>query len=186
MPEQADRETPPAPTPPPDSDIDGVFRVLSRIITILGWILVLPILTLCGIMVVYVYLVISPGTTANVAAAEKIGMLITVNWDRVLPIGTQIIKMLSPVLVLVLGIAVIRIVNRDKQGAIRFGEILSDLPSVLAITIVVAICLLPFTDVVVPEVLNNVALVVIGFYFGRGRQPGSPRPGGEPDANTAL
>ena len=86
-------------------------------------------------------------------------------WDRVLPIGQTIITILAPILVFLLAI-----VEADKLLPCRelsVARVTSDLPSVLALLIVATICLLPLAGVAVPNVLGNVALVVVGFYFGK-------------------
>lgn len=173
---------------PEDSHVDAVFMVLHRLLGILGWILVLPVLTLCLVIVGYVVsLIIADlqGRTDNqdTVGSERISEMIMTLWDRALPIATELVGLFAPILVLLLVVAGIRFVMRDAAGAANVTRLFSDLPSVLAIMIVAAICLIPYTRVSVPEALNNIALVVVGFYFGRGRRraelegPVQPRTG---------
>lgn len=166
----------------PRDGVDVVFLLVKKTINILGAILILPVGTLCVIMLVYVGLLIVPEGRVNPAAINDIRQLVSMIWTQLLPISSQILKILSPVFVLLLALAGFKLLNSDEQRAIKFGEILSDLSSLLAITIVVAICLIPFTGIEVPPVLNNIALVVVGFYFGKGqRKPTSSQfnpPGG--------
>ena len=52
----------------------------------------------------------------------------------------------------------------------KIQDSLTDVPSLIAIVVIATVCLLPFLRVTVPEVLSNIALVIIGFYFGTVRK----------------
>ena len=74
---------------------------------------------------------------------------------------------MAPVIVLLVALAILKVLSRKNAQPFDLSKFLSDLPSLIAILIVTAICLLPLSGLEVPEVLNNVALVVVGFYFGK-------------------
>ena len=88
-------------------------------------------------------------------------------WDRIIPLGATALRVIAPVIVLLLAVALLTILSRRGAAPFDLSKVVSDLPSVLAMIIVITICLLPLSGLGVPDVLNNVALVVVGFYFGK-------------------
>ncbi len=62
---------------------------------------------------------------------------------------------------------------------------MADLPSFLAVVIVITICLLSLAGLEVPGVLNNVALVVVGYYFGKHRENSSSSSTDTPPSQAA-
>ncbi len=88
-------------------------------------------------------------------------------WDKLIPIGQTVLRVAAPVVIILLAVLLLRTLARSGATPFDFGRITSDLPSTLALVIVITICLLPLAGLGVPDVLNNVALVVVGFYFGK-------------------
>ncbi|CCG97170.1 hypothetical protein; putative membrane protein [Marinobacter nauticus ATCC 49840] len=74
---------------------------------------------------------------------------------------------MAPILVLLIVVVGIKMFIPASDESGQKIQVLSDLPSVLALIIIGSICVLPFAGYGVPDVLQNVALVVVGFYFGR-------------------
>lgn len=155
-------------TPERDQALDAAFRITDRVVRLITTIVWLGFLLIVGLVIVYVWLVINPNqdTSAGLASG-KIEALVLGAWDRILPIATSVLKLVGPVLVLFLALAFLGALARKGASPFDLTKITSDLPSVLALVIILTICLLPLAGLGVPDVLNNIALVVVGFYFGK-------------------
>jgi len=92
-------------------------------------------------------------------------MTITSIWESLIPIARNILSILSPIVVLVLIIAAMKWVIPTES--LNVDRLSANLPSILAIIIVSTICLLPLLGQEVPIVLTNIALVIVGYYFGK-------------------
>lgn len=159
--------------PEQDEALEAASRIAERVVSLISTIVWLGFLLIVGLVVVYVWLVINPNqdTSAGLASG-KIESLVLGAWDRILPIATSILRLVGPVLVLFLALAFLKVLARKGASPLDLAKITSDLPSVLALVIILTICLLPLGGIGVPDVLNNIALVVVGFYFGkRDREP---------------
>jgi hypothetical protein len=89
-------------------------------------------------------------------------------------IFTSVWNLIIPIITLVIIGMLIKWVFFSPQGRERttqVTQILTDLPSVIAIVVITTVCILALlrTDNI-PEPLGNIALVIIGFYFGRLRR----------------
>jgi hypothetical protein len=71
------------------------------------------------------------------------------------------------VLILLVGLVILAYLSAKGAAPFDLSKITGDLPSTLALVIILTICLLPLAGSDVPSVLNNIALVVVGFYFGK-------------------
>jgi hypothetical protein len=159
-----------------DEALQAAFRITDRVVGLISTIVWLGFFLIVGLVVVYVWLVVNPhqDTSAGLAAG-KIEALMLSAWDRILPIATSVLKLVGPVLVLFLGLALLGALARRGAHPLDLSRVTSDLPSVLALVIIVTICLLPLGGLGVPDALNNIALVVVGFYFGK-RDRGAAEP----------
>ena len=88
-------------------------------------------------------------------------------WDKLVPIGQQVLRFVAPVVIILLAVLGLRTLARSGAAPFDVSKFTSDLPSALALIIIITICLLPLAGVGIPDVLNNIALVVVGFYFGK-------------------
>lgn len=151
-----------------DQALDAAARITNRIVGLIITIVWLGFLLIVGLVVVYVWLVVNPNQDPSAGLASgKIEGLVFSAWDRILPIATSVLKLVGPVLVLFLAVAVLGALARRGASPLDLSKVTSDLPSVLALVIILTICLLPLGGLVVPDILNNIALVVVGFYFGK-------------------
>ncbi len=178
--------------------VDGVFMVLDRLLRILYWVLVIPLFTLLIVITGYVTAsIITDIHIRNIQqeiaekqimqrnadhqdinvniipyeskATQRIESLVTTLWDKALPVGNEIVRLFAPILVLLLLVAGLRAFIKSPLSTEKIAKLFPDIPSILAVIIIAGIFLIPFTGVVVPEALSNIALVVVGFYFGRGK-----------------
>lgn len=86
-------------------------------------------------------------------------------WESLIPIARNALSILSPIIVLVLIIAAVKWII--PTASLNPDLLTAHLPSFLAIIIVSTICVLPLLGYEVPIVLTNIALVVVGYYFGK-------------------
>jgi hypothetical protein len=156
-----------SPTQLSEKDSEYLYLLTSKLLGVLSAIVFISLLAGVGLIVAYVLSLLFPPQGARVDATNQIQSLIKILWDSVIPLGQTVLKIAAPILILLVALAAIRRLSATNASPLDMRVIASDLPSVLAILIVVAICLLPFSGVEIPQVLNNVALVVVGFYFGR-------------------
>lgn len=146
-----------------------LFLLARQVLTILGFLVILTLLTALIVVAAYVYAVFNPPQPGQADPAPHLLVLVNNLWDKVVPLGQKILAAIAPVLILLAALAALFKLGETPGSQFELHRIASDLPSALAILIVVAICLLPFAGLAIPDVLNNVALVVVGFYFGRKR-----------------
>lgn len=150
-----------------DTTTEGhLFRLADRIISLITLVVWLLAIIVIGLLLAYGFIIIQVPSPNN-AVAMEIQMLILKLWEQTAPYVAQFIRLVAPIVVLLFALGVLQ--RLGKEGALPFdtSKLLSDLPSVLALVIIVTICLLPLSGIAVPEVLNNIALVVVGFYFGK-------------------
>ena len=151
------------------SIVDPVFQLASQIVRVLNTIVLVAALVILFLVGAYIYALVGmdPNSAARVSAMADVQRIMLQVWDRLVPIGEQVLRFVAPVVIILLAILGLRALARSGTAPFDFSKIASDLPSALALFIVVTICLLPLAGIGIPDVLNNVALVVVGFYFGR-------------------
>ena len=153
---------------PADPALDAAYSLLNRLIGLVSLIIGLSFLLVFALAVAYVYFALNPdGFSGASAAAEQVRVLLTNVWSAVLPIATAIIRLAAPILILLVGLVILAYLSSKQAAPLDLSKVTSDLPSTLALVIILTICLLPLAGFDVPAVLNNIALVVVGFYFGK-------------------
>jgi hypothetical protein len=88
-------------------------------------------------------------------------------WREMLPYIGRFVQLIAPVFVLLFFLGILHRLSSVGNSSFDVSKFIGDLPSVLALIIIVTICLLPIAGFGIPDVLNNIALVVVGFYFGK-------------------
>ena len=161
---------------PPEQDPETIDRMVvaisrlgEKVISLIGWIVFLTFFVFILLVGGYFYVLLQmPETdTRRPDLLSHIqGTMMSV-WDRIIPIGSTALRVIAPVIVLMVALAILQILSKKSAQPLDLSKFVTDLPSLIALLIVTAICLLPLSGLVVPEVLNNVALVVVGFYFGK-------------------
>lgn len=151
----------------------GVLGITRSIVHILGAIVGLVFILFLLLAGGYLYALLGSEREGYVRseAASHIQTLMLSLWDKIIPIASGILSIVAPVVIISLAIIAVRALSKGRSGPLNLAGIVTDLPSLVAVLIVVAICLLPLAGLRVPEVLNNIALVVVGFYFGRHQGP---------------
>ena len=99
------------------------------------------------------------------SAASTVQSIMMEVWRALLPIANEAISILSPILVLLILAGIVRWIAPPEK--LNLANITENLPAFLAVFIVATICLLPLLGMEIPNVLSNIALVVVGYYFGK-------------------
>jgi hypothetical protein len=92
-------------------------------------------------------------------------------FDSVTNLAGKIWDFLAPVLQFVIVVVLLRWLLLPPQGRLssQLRNIVKDVPAAIAILVVGTLCLITVLGKSVPEALSNVALVIVGFYFGQER-----------------
>ncbi|WP_370308851.1 hypothetical protein [Sinimarinibacterium flocculans] len=154
--------------------LEVASHLINRLIGLVSTVIVLGFTLVLALVVAYLYLVLNPeGFSGAASAAEYTQSLLLTIWQGVEPIAGTALRVVAPV-ILILGVLIV-VAYLAKRGATPFdlSRVTNDLPSFLAVVIILTICLLPLSGLEVPSVLNNIALVVVGFYFGKRDSIGS-------------
>ena len=153
--------------------VDRIIGIVERfgrgLLSLLKLVVFLTFLVFAGILGAYIYSLYGLPTTDphRDAALQRLEQIMSTMWDRMLPIATTALQIIAPVIVLLLALALLFVLARRKPTTVDVPKLITDLPSFLAILIVSTICVLPLAGVAIPQSLNNIALVVVGFYFGK-------------------
>ena len=122
----------------------------------LGFILVL------GLVGAYLYFILNPDHfTGASAAAEHTQSLLLNIWQGLIPSAETALRVVAPVILILGALIVVAYLASRAATPFDFSRITSDLPSFLALLIILTICLLPLSGLEVPTALNNIALVVV-------------------------
>jgi hypothetical protein len=143
----------------------NIYDVLHRIIGIVGTIVAVPVILIFILAIGYILMVSGAIDGLSPSAASNIKATILEVWRALLPIANKAISILSPILVLLILAGIIRWIAPPEK--LSLSNMTENLPAFLAVFIVATICLLPLLGMEIPNVLSNIALVVVGYYFGK-------------------
>jgi hypothetical protein len=153
-------------------------QLLNRLIGLVTTIVLLGFLLVVGLIVAYLYFALNPYRLdgSSEAASQARSLLLSI-WEGILPIAGTVLRVVAPVLLILGALVLLAYLSRQGSTRVDFSRLTGDLPSFLAIVIILTLCLLPLAGLSVPDVLNNIALVVVGFYFGKREATDSRPPG---------
>ena len=153
------------PTQVPDTG-SHLFHLADKVLGLISLVVWLLILIVVGLLLFYGFLITQPQEVMG-GAAMQIKDLILALWRDITPYVARFVGLVAPMFVLIFALGLLH--RLGQRGASPFdpSKLMSDLPSTLALLIIATICLLPLAGLGVPDVLNNIALVVVGFYFGK-------------------
>lgn len=159
--------------PVDEEDLSQVYRIASKLVSILGTLVFMAFAVILLLVGGFIYALfgsrVAEGYTRG-EAATRIQELVLGMWDKLLPITQGVFRVVAPILIISLALLLLRILSRHSASPFNLARVTTDLPSTLAILIIAALCVLPLSGLGVPEVLGNIALVVVGFYFGERRR----------------
>ena len=92
-------------------------------------------------------------------------------FGQVNTLASKIWDFLKPILQFIIVIVLLRWLLFSNQGRLskQFQNIVRDIPSVIAVLVVGTLCLITILGMSIPDAISNVALVIVGFYFGQER-----------------
>lgn len=149
-----------------------LFHLADRIIGLLYLVIWIVAFIVIGLLIFYGVLIFNPEMDTN-SGAQQLQALIVSLWEKVGGYLANFVSLVAPIFILIFALGVLHRLGKEGASPFNAEKLLADLPSVLALIIIVTICLLPLSGIGVPDVLSNIALVVVGFYFGKRELDGS-------------
>lgn len=156
-----------------DSTSLAILKLIGQIVCILKWIIIIPLSLLAAMILVYFMSLVGVWQPVNPADLnQKIAPLMEQLTSLVANLGTSIWSFLSPILTLAVIIILAKWLLFPRVGE-RIGNKLStmvtDIPGFIAVAVVSTVCIMPLLRVEVPAAFSNIALVIVGYYFGSER-----------------
>lgn len=152
-----------------DDPLSPLYLV-NRVITTLQWIVIPPIILAIILMLVYFISLLSTNapSPAHEEFRNQLGSFLQQFSPALGRFALEIWAFLAPILSLIVIIVTLRWLLFSPRHAFskRLGGLVTDVPSLIAIVVLVTMCVLPLVRVDIPQSLGNIALVIIGFYFG--------------------
>ena len=143
-----------------------LFHLADKVIGLIYVVVWMLLIIVVGLLVFYGILITQPQDTVGNAANQLKDLILNV-WSQLAPFVTRFASLVAPVFVLLFALGLLHRLGKGGASPFDASKLLSDFPSTLALLIIATICLLPLAGLAVPDVLNNIALVVVGFYFGK-------------------
>lgn len=143
-----------------------LFHLADKVLRLISLVVWLLILIVVGLLLFYGYL-LTQSQEVMAVAANQVKDLILSLWRDITPYVARFISLAAPIFVLIFALGLLHRIGSNGASPFDVKRLASDLPSTLALLIIATICLLPLAGLSVPDVLNNIALVVVGFYFGK-------------------
>lgn len=145
----------------------NIYDVLHRVVGIIGMIVITPILLLCILAVAYLLAIYVPTDSVSAHTINELRNTIVSLWQSLLPIAHSAFSAVAPVLVLLVVAGLIRWIIPKEGKDLNIDVFTKNSPAIIAIIIIFTICLLAFTRAEIPGILSNIALIVVGFFFGK-------------------
>ena len=143
----------------------NIYDILHRIIGIVGTIVLIPVILIVILAFGYLFIIFGVIDGIPLSAASTVQSIMMEDWRALLPIANEANTILYPILVLLILAGIVRWIAPPEK--LNLANITENLPAFLAVFIVATICLLPLLGMEIPNVLSNIALVVVGYYFGK-------------------
>lgn len=178
--------------PESNSQDEALFplQFLNRIISLLWFVIGVPLFVWVVLAVISFGVTLSPAlspsnvygdgqsATPQANTAQSAALKDAVDFVKQLsPFSSDFAKQLWTFLAPILSIIVIVVLIRwvlfsgsSNPTTKRLGGMLRDVPSLIAVVVIVTLCLLPLLSAEIPAALSNIALVIVGFYFGTERR----------------
>lgn len=118
-----------------------------------------------AIMVISVYSFFKNPTI--ISGAE--GLVMTNLWDKFQHLANVALNAVSTVLILLVALVSVKWLITSPSSKLDISRAVSDLPSILALIVIITISLLSLARIDIPGVISNIALVIVGFYFGKAK-----------------
>lgn len=154
-------------------EYDGLYQIahdlvsaLRHALTIIGAIVVVFIVAYL-ISTIEIVTSSEDDTRWHFRGSQDILKLLGDTIRSIFPVLISIIKIIVPIIILSFIISFVLSRRFQSLDSDKIKKFMPDLTGFLALIIVITICILPISDIPIPPILNNIALVVVGFYFGK-------------------
>ena len=151
------------------------LSLVNRLVTLLYLVVLPPIIALIFFLGLYIYLALREGFTGS--AVEMMDK--TIGELGVAKITGNLWEVLAPIISIIVLVMLIRwlfFAPEDQFIAKQLRQALTDVPSLIAVIVIATVCVLPLLKIEIPDPLGNIALVIVGFYFGTERKMKGSKP----------
>ncbi|WP_312840861.1 hypothetical protein [Delftia tsuruhatensis] len=143
----------------------NIYDFLNKLLEIINKILLIPILILIILSTVYVASIFIPSDFVITESKKEIRGLIIDIWKGILPIAEKLLKGTLPIAILALIVGLVKWIL--PSGSFSAEILTRNLTAIISSIILATLCILPLLDKEVPLAISNIALVIIGYYFGK-------------------
>lgn len=154
-------------SPQTTSESDGTYTVLNKIVSIFAVIVYTIIFVFLILLVIFGYQMIRFPTEGGNLVMTTVS---TDFWAKFLPLANMVLTAMGTALIVLVAFASARLLITPSTR-LDLSRIISDFPSLIAIIVIITISLLSLIKIGIPDVLSNIALVIVGFYFGKATKP---------------
>ncbi|EKT4481564.1 hypothetical protein QEM02_001649 [Pseudomonas putida] len=147
-----------------ESTESSFYRVLHRLINIVGLVILVPILSVFTLVGFYIWSVFERSSN-SIEASQDLERVLIKLWESLRPIAETVLAAVVPILILVVVIGLVKWMAPEKW--FNAEKIVENLPSVIALIVILTVCILALASQSIPSTLNSIGLVVIGYYFGK-------------------
>ncbi|EJD6475155.1 hypothetical protein V6478_003837 [Providencia rettgeri] len=146
-----------------NSNANNSFDIIgSKLIGLVYYLITLLFIFILLISIIYFldYFLPEKNQGFNTVTSQIISL-----WEKTSPIIINILSIILPLLGLIVTLWFLTIFSKGKN----ISDIIStdSIPSILAIIVISVVCILPLIGKEIPREIGSIALVVIGFYFGK-------------------
>jgi fumarate reductase subunit D len=149
-----------------DDTSKHLFHLANKVIGLLYFIVFIVAIIIISLLIFYGVLLVHPTDESSKSAALLMPLIINF-WEKISSYIGGFVSLVAPLFILLFALGILHKLGKAGASPFNSEKLLGDLPSLLALIIIVTICLLPLSGIAVPDVLSNIALVVVGFYFGK-------------------
>lgn len=138
------------------------FRIINRVINIFGGIITVFLLLIFISIVFYLFLPLMTNSFEH-ETYLKIDQI----FQKIDPIMNKIWDFIKPLIQFVIIVFIIKwVVFSNSKTSDKLQNLIKDIPSFIALVVIATLCLIPIIGYTIPAPIGNIALVVVGFYFG--------------------
>lgn len=144
---------------------DGLSKVLLGLISVVKVALYIPLFLTISLSAGYILAVIGVIDEGRGDAAQEIKRTLISIWEGLIPVAIKSLEILLPVITLMMVIGVLKWII--PSGSFSVEKIKDNLPALLALIVISTISVLPLLGANIPLTLGNMAMVIVGYYFGK-------------------
>lgn len=138
------------------------FKIINRLINIFGSIISVFLLLIFISIIFYLILPLI-SDSVEYETFLKIDQM----YERLDPIMNNIWNFIKPLIQFIIIIFILKwVVLSSNKTSNKLQNLIKDIPSFIALIVITTLCLIPLVGYKIPSSIANIALVIVGFYFG--------------------